>query len=291
MASTRRLWGIVVAAALLGSTLAGSAQAAGPAPSKPQPFSDLYIASYNGGCTHTLSVILNHRVTKSWEPVGGPCAQAPAMAVGKTIRTIGVRPGEVGAEYTLGRNPTGVTYDYPDSIYMDIPDGTTDGRSNYAGGYFDGVVYQFTRDWKNPVPLFSTGLYLGGITYDSHTRTLWVLDSRYESGGGLGEIRNYRKDGTLLSSFVVRGGSTELSQPFGLAYDPRDDSLWISLNRQFDQPVVLEKYSTDGTYLASVTTKLTGVALGMEFRLPRACRHHGHHGHHRLPPATAEGAR
>lgn len=279
MSTARRLWGATVAAVLVCSTLAGSAEAVRPSRSTPQPISDLYIASYNGGCTNTLSVILNHRVTKSWEPVGGPCTAASAMAVGRTVRTLGARPEFVGAEYSLRGTPTGVTYDYPDSIYMDIPDGTTDGRSNYAGGYFDGVVYQFTRDWKDPVPLFSTGLFLGGITYDSHTHTLWVLDSRYEAEGGQGEIRNYRTDGTLLSSFVVRGGSSEVSQPFGLAYDPKDHSLWISLNRQFDVPLMLEKYATDGTYLGSTTTQLTGVAGGMEFRLPRACGHHGHHGH------------
>lgn len=266
MPTTRRLWGAVVAAALLGSSLAGSAQAARPAPSRPQPFSDLYVASYNGECTHTLSVILNHRVTKSWAPVGGSCTVASAMAVRNTIRTLGARPEFVGAEYSLGRQPTGVTYPYPTTVTMDLPDGTTDCRHNYAGGYFDGTVYRFTRDWEDPVALFSTGLYVGGIAYDADTRTLWVLDSRADFEEGTGVVRNYRMDGTLLSEFVVKGGPTP--QSLGLAYDAKDDSLWISRNLGFDTPLTLEKYATDGTYLGSVITRLTGVATGMEFRVP-----------------------
>ena len=273
MFARHRLWPVAAATlALLGVAVAGPAQA-----TKPQPFSDLYLTSYNGECTSQISVILNPHVTKSWEPVGGPCAQAPALAVARTIRTIGVRPGEVGAEYTLGRVPTGVTYDYPDTLSMDIPEGTTDGHANYAGGYFDGTVYKFTRDWTDPVALFSTGFYLGGITYDSHTRTLWVLDSRADFEGGTGQISNYTMDGTLLSSFVVTGGATP--QPFGLAYDAADRSLWISRNVGFDQPIVLEQYSTTGAHLATVTTTIIGIPGGMEFRL--ACgHHHGHHGHH-----------
>jgi hypothetical protein len=261
MSTLRTLSVVAAAAALLGSSMAGAAQAA-----KPRPFSDLYIASYNGDCTNNLSVIKNDRVTKSWEPVGGPCNTASTMAVEETIRTLGNRPEFIGAEYTLGRQPTGLTYEYPTTVTMDFPDGTTDGQANYAGGYFDGVVYRFTRDWKDPVALFSTGIFLGGIAYDANTDTLWVLDSRAGFEGGLGEIRNYTKDGTVLSSFAVRGGSTP--QPFGLAYDAKDDSLWISRNVGFDTPVTLEKYSTGGEYLDSVTTTIVGIPSGMEFRTP-----------------------
>jgi hypothetical protein len=187
------------------------------------------------------------------------------MAVRRTIRTLPARPEYVGAEYTHGGVPTGVRYAYPTTVTMDFPDGTTDGRANYAGGYFDGTVYRFTRAWEDPVPLFTTGLYIGGIAYDSDTRSLWVLDSRANFEEGTGVVRQYRRDGTLRSSFVVKGGSTP--QPLGLAYDAKDDSLWISRNRGVDVPIQLEKYSTRGKLLAELTTQLTGIPSGLEFRL------------------------
>lgn len=261
--------GLAVVTALAVS-VAGPAQATG----RPRPHSDLYVASYNGGCTNVLSVIKNPRVTRTWEPVGGACNTATAMAVGRTVRTLGARPEFIGAEYTLRGRPTGVTYPYPTTVTMDLPDGTTDGRANYAGGYFDGVVYRFSRDWSDPVPLFSTGLYLGGIAHDPHTRSLWVLDSRADFEGGTGEIRSYRRDGTLRSSFVVRGGS--VPQPVGLAYDAADKTLWISRNRGFDTPALLEQYSTHGRYLGSTTTTITGNIGGLEFALRHGCRHHHH---------------
>jgi DNA-binding beta-propeller fold protein YncE len=151
---------------------------------------------------------------------------------------------------------------------MDIPDGTTDGSKNYAGGYFDGYVYQFSKDWKDPVALFPTGLYLGGITYDSTNGTLWVLDSRDEAGG---VVRNYQKNGTLVSEFsvVVRPGE----QAMGLALDPADQKLWLSRHNTgnpFGSPFVLESYSKTGEPIDRITlNKLSGYqAVGMEFRVP-----------------------
>jgi hypothetical protein len=264
MFSIVRLWRFGVVAALLALLVV-----AGPAgASKPlQQPRDLYLWSYNGDCASLMSVFKGVHKVKSWEPVGGPCVVASAMAVTNRIRTLGARPGEVGAEYTLGRIPTGVTYPYPDSIVMDLPDGTTDGRHNYVGGYFDGTVYRFSRNWADPEPLFDTGLYLGGVAYDSRSRTMWVLDSRADFEGGLGVIRNYTLDGTLLSEFVVVGGATP--QPFGLAYDAKTRSLWISRNVGLDQPITLEKYSTHGDYLGTVTTEIVGIPNGMEFRFRR----------------------
>lgn len=262
MATFSRLWRLGVVAVLFAVTVAaGSAQAS---PVMQQP-NDLYLWSYNGECTSRMTVFKGAHTVKSWEPVGGPCVVASAMAVTNRIRTLGARPGEVGAEYTLGRIPTGVTYAYPDGIVMDLPDGTTDGRHNFAGGYFDGTVYRLNPDWTDPEPLFSTGLYLGGVAFDSRSRTMWVLDSRADFEGGLGVIRNYTLDGTLLSEFTVAGGATP--QPSGLAYDAKTDSLWISRNVGFDQPVTLETYSTQGDYLGTVTTTIVGIPVGMEFRL------------------------
>lgn len=264
MFTSYRPWRVIAAMALLGMALMTPAAA----DAKPKtPPRDLYVSSYNGDCTNILSVIRAHGAVTSWEPVGGPCVNAPGMAIDRTIRTVPLRPGETGAEYTLEGVPTGTTYSYPDTIYMDIPEATTDGSFNYAGGYFDGTVYRFTRDWTDPVALFSTGLYLGGLAYDSHTDTLWVLDSRADFEGGLGEIRNYTLDGTMLSSFFVRGGAT--AQPFGLAYDAAGHTLWISRNVGFDQPLTLEQYTTKGTFRASVTTSLVGVPGDLEFALRR----------------------
>jgi hypothetical protein len=191
--------------------------------------------------------------------------QASAMAEARTIRTLPARPEYQGAEYTLGRTPTGVTYDYPLTVMMDLPDGTTDGQWNDAGGYFDGTVYRFTRQWSDPVALFSTDPYIGGIAYDRDTDSLWVLDSRADFESGLGVVRNYDLGGTLISQFVVRGGSTP--QPFGLAYDARTETLWISRVRDVDSVVVLEQYTTDGRWLGDVRAGLTGIVTGLELRL------------------------
>jgi hypothetical protein len=65
---------VAAAAALLGSNMAGAAQAA-----KPRPFSVLYIASYNGDCTNILSVIKNGRVT---------LARRSVVPSGKSIVTV-----------------------------------------------------------------------------------------------------------------------------------------------------------------------------------------------------------
>lgn len=268
MFTARRLWQMIAAAALLGVALPAPAAYAG----RPHVPDHLYVASYNGECTSLLSVIDHHGHARSWEPVGGPCGYASAMAIVHTIRTLPARPGETGAEYTLRGVPTGTTYAYPDTLVMDLPEGTTDGRFNYAGGYFDGTVYRFTRAWTDPQPLFTTGLYLGGLAFDPTTRTLWVLDARADFEGGLGEVRQYTLDGTLVSSFFVRGGATP--QPFGLAYDARHRELWISRNVGFDAPVVLERYSVTGTYGGTVVTDLVGIPGSLEFRLLGAPRHH-----------------
>jgi hypothetical protein len=97
------------------------------------------------------------------------------------------------------------------------------------------------------------------------TDSLWVLDSRADFESGLGVVRNYDLGGTLISQFVVRGGSTP--QPFGLAYDARTETLWISRVRDVDSVVVLEQYTTDGRWLGDVRAGLTGIVTGLELRL------------------------
>jgi hypothetical protein len=207
-------------------------------------------------------------VLKTFIPVGGTCNAAAALSVYDKVRTLGIRPGYTGAEYSLFGVPSGTTYAYPSSIVQDIPAGTTDGTHNYAGGYFNGVVYQFSMDWTNPTALFSTGLYLGGLTYDPSNDTLWVADSRSFSGS---VVNNYTKKGALLSSFAVVSEPSQ--QVFGLALDPASQTLWLSRVNTSDEPnsvPVLEEYSKTGTLLGRLSLNwLKGYIIeSMQFRVP-----------------------
>jgi hypothetical protein len=235
----------------------------------PEPYSNLYMVAYNGtgGCGNIIAEVQNSRVLKTFVPVGGDCNIADALSVYDKIRTIGVRPGYTGAEYSLFGVPTGRTFPYPHFV-DNYSAGTTDGIYNYSGGYFDGVVYQFCMDWQNPTALFSTGLYLGGITYDPSNDTLWVADSRDLSGG---VVNNYTKQGTLLSSFNVAVEPSQ--QVMGLALDPATQTLWLSrLNTSdaFNSIPVLEEYSKTGKLLGSLSLNaLKGyIVSGMQFRVP-----------------------
>ena len=82
-------------------------------------------------------------------------------------------------------------------------------------------------------------------------------------------VINYKKDGTVLSTFALDAGE----QAWGLALDPADDSLWLPRLNNYCNPCgtpILEKYSKKGKLLGKL--KLTGlngyIPSGMEFRLP-----------------------
>jgi len=240
---------------------------------------EIYLTGYRvlGGDGNELAVVEGDQVKRQWPAVAD--GHAFALAVADTVRTLPVRPPgtspcqtctSTGAEYTLLGVPTGVTYEYPFSSWVDdIPEGTTDGKYNYAGAYFTSTVYRFSRDWTNPTELFQVpGFYLGGIAYDATNDSLWVLDSLHLEGG---QVRNYALDGTLLSAFAV--SKEDGQQPFGLAVDPSDHTLWLSRMNTFapfNSDPRLQHYSVTGQFLGEqVYPTLNGLAvIGMETVVP-----------------------
>ena len=197
------------------------------------------------------------------------------IAVRDTIRIIN-GPIDIGAgsEYDLNGNVlnSGI---YLNTSFVSLWDGTTDGQFNYAidhnGNGFN-QVFRFDLNWANPVPLFNTMQGRGqGITYDAETNTLWT------TGGPMipnGPIQQYSMTGTLLSSFenTTAGINGSLGIALGIAWDPADDTLWISDSESSK----IHQFSKMGILLASIDVGLVNtepqgqpntILYGMEFSI------------------------
>lgn len=168
-----------------------------------------------------------------------------AIAVEDTVRTASYWPTYLGDEiagneYSLGLGaPTG-TMSVP--TVVNVADGTTDGQYNYGAAY--NTVYRFGTDWSGGEALFSIdGPYdpgnWVGITYDSFSNSLWVLQYQDVTGAGT-TVAQFSLTGTLLSSFT-----TGRTQTTALAMDYADGTLWLS-----DEQVWFQ-FATDGTALGS----------------------------------------
>lgn len=154
-----------------------------------------------------------------------------AVAVSSTIRTYGqnFNAPYSGAEYTLAGNFTGTTY--TNTLSCCVRDGTTDGTYNYAivepGGGLDSLVYRFGLDWSNPeivnfdfiFPDSPQVVHLGrptGITWDPRDNSFWFAQQ--------GFLFNISADRAFIAGLI---GSPS-SVPQALAFDPADNTLWLS---------------------------------------------------------------
>ncbi len=180
--------------------------------------SPLYMVSYD---TSDGVIVQNGQVISSWNNSGS--FRESAMAIHDTIRIIGRNPGENGREYDLAGNPLGGG-PYNNPSYDDLYDGTTDGDSNYAiaHNHFDSnfAVVRGDADWSGVAVLFEPTERSSGIAYDSSTNTIWVVN--YLSG--VQGLQEYDLSGNLLTDLPLPG----LSGGLGLAYDPADDTLWMT---------------------------------------------------------------
>jgi uncharacterized protein (TIGR03382 family) len=201
--------------------------------------SPLYMISYD---TNEAVVVQNGQVTTAWTNTN----TETAMAIDSTVRVLGRNPGLTGAEYDLGGNllNSGV---YPNPLYVDVYDGTTDGTYNYgiAHNDFDTnfAVIRGDADWGNLEVLFVPTIRSSGIAYDSSTDTLWITNN---SGGYTG-LQQYDLNGNLLFETLGDIGGAG----YGLAYDPADDTLWMT--GAFNSGVV-DAYQLDksGNILAQI---------------------------------------
>ena len=214
----------------------------------------LYATDGYGPSANGLYAIQGGAVTGAY----ASASNAYALAVGSTIRTLGVCCNFGGTEYTLGGTVIGSTAVNGNTSYG-FYDGTSDGTSNYAVGFGSGQVFRAGLDWSGLTPLFSLGnSNIIGSTYDSRNNTLWF--STYGSSGNE-TIFQYALNGTQLSSFNVSIGGSGAT---ALAYDAADQTLWMS---NYDDTGTIFQYDQAGNQLAVVTISGTygGFLLGGEF--------------------------
>ncbi len=224
------------------------------------PVSEYYLTA---GQWQRIHVVQGSNVNRTWGQVSGE--EEYAIAVLATVRTLGIRHSDQGAEYTLDGTPTGTTYTQP-VVGARFFDGTTDGTSNYAWDFDNGTAYRFDLNWANPVQLFTLGTGSGrmlGITYDPTNDSLWL--SGWEGSVG-NVVENRAMNGTLLSSFTLAH-----DQNVALALDPADGTLWLhDRNTLHSAVLVFEQYSKAGLLLNSQTYPSLSREniLGGEFRVP-----------------------
>lgn len=160
----------------------------------------------------------------------------PVAIVGDKIR-LGHRDDGLGAEYTLGGTPTGVTFTGGGG-FSQLLDGTTDGAFNYAVECCGGTNSVMRADllWQGGIALFDLPDHAAGITYDSLSNTLWV---------GLFDntVHQYTLGGVDLGSFST------VETPAALAYEAATDTLWHHTNGGS----TVTQYSKAGALIQTVT--------------------------------------
>jgi hypothetical protein len=153
---------------------------------------------------------------------------------------LGQRDDQVGHEYDLNGNATGVTFG-PGAFISQWLDGTTDGTHDYAVQCCSGQsVYSANLFWQGATALFTLPTNGSGIAYDTASGTLFV--SLFDQ-----TVHQYSLAGVDLGSFSLGFKSQ------GLAYDKASDTLW-ALNLSGSTFVHL---STSGTVLGSIGSSLT----------------------------------
>ncbi len=214
------------------------------------PISEYYIVDGDSG---QVSVVQGNSIIRTWT-TRLPGEQMP-IAVGGTVRIFGEQPGYFGSEYDYNGNWTGT--DYPDvGPEGQRVDGTTDGVShNYLAAWNELGIWQYDRDWANPVRLF-TADGPTGVTYDTTTGNLWVIEHDRQT------VTEFDMAGNRLSSF---GFSTPSGWMGCLAYEPATDTLW-AVNFYSDD---IYQFDKNGNVLESVQIPgLTGYSWGGEFVIP-----------------------
>ncbi len=130
------------------------------------------------------------------------------------------------------------------------------------------VAGDYGKDWLYKVNINGTPLdtiptptdAVGGLSWDG---TVLAVSSYYPNGSA-GILKVDPSDGSVLGSIPSQG-----AQPFGVEYDPNDDTVWNSMDDNDGDPEnIWNLYWDDGTpisFFASPGPAPKGVALGGGF--------------------------
>lgn len=211
------------------------------------PISEYYITN---GDSLSMKVVQGNSIVRSWTLRDN---QYPTAVV-DTVRAYGTYSNNVGSEYDLFGNFLGVNYPHRGDAGQSL-DGTTDAVSyNWLVSFNDDGVWQFDRNWANPIRIFGLPTKPTGITYDLVSGHLWIARDTASV------IEEYTLGGTLVSSFGY--GSGRLGS---LAYEPATDTLWGNVNGSDE----IRQFSKAGVLLESVNIPgLAGNNWGGEFSIP-----------------------
>ncbi|MGD8452783.1 MAG: PEP-CTERM sorting domain-containing protein [Phycisphaerae bacterium] len=227
--------------------------------------SPLYITNFDWPPVH--HVVQNGEVINEWQTGGAYGGDYQwAMAVTDTIKIFASSADGMGYEYSLdGEMLLGT---YPNPGFNDCFDGATSGTQNWTIAHNDTAsdfaVLVADADWGSAAVAFVPQRRSSGITYDGNTGTLWVTNTTSVCD----RVQQYSLEGDLLSEFAV----DDIFGGYGIAWDPADDTLWISQMCPFGEPgPELHQFDKQGNLLQSVD--LPGVAAtvfgatGLEFQM------------------------
>lgn len=140
--------------------------------------------------------------------------------------------------YDLDFNPTGETW-LGSGTWDQTLDGATNGVFNYGAVWDTTGVVRFDLNFQDGQLLFDPGFSVIGITYDSATDSLWLVDDDSHN------VYNYTMAGVEIDFFDTGLSGRECC----LAYDPDTDTLWMSENAGTS----FYNFGKDGTLLDTVT--------------------------------------
>jgi hypothetical protein len=250
-----RLLLVCVIAAVLGATTT-------PALAQTSP---LYITNFDWPPIHHIAQ--NGAIVQEWETGGDFGGDYQwAMAVTDSVKIFASAPVGMGYEYDLdGVMIPGNTY--PNPGFMDCFDGATNGTQNWTIAHNDTAsdfsVIVADALWGGAQVAFTPERRSGGITYDGNTDTLWLTNT----DSTCDRVQQFSLEGELLSEFAV----DDILGGYGIAWDPADDTLWISAMTPFGEPGAdLYQFDKQGNFLQSVdlgTANPLFGAMGLEFQM------------------------
>jgi hypothetical protein len=219
----------------------------------PVPPRNVLYMTVNGG----LAIVRGRSVTLV--PYNPAAARTIAVSSDLGIRTMpALPPWTMGGSFRLDGTLVPAA-SIPSLHLCCFGDGTTDGRFNYAVRLDDTLLepigsrpmapaglYQFDRDWSNPrlyMPLVPEGSYFG-VTYTAASDSFWM--TRNLSGASV--LERWNREGKHLSTSASLPGATLT----GIAFDPRDETLWVMRPQPAAAVMRLENFDSSGRHLGSL---------------------------------------
>lgn len=124
------------------------------------------------------------------------------------------------------------------SVDVDHSDGTLWGANDRANKIVNYTFEVVAGEYRAVVlqEIFLDGIGSIGsegvsVTLSEGDDTLWVVDDPLTSDPEVPTVYNISRDGTLISSFPTSVFDPQALSPQSIAYDPFDQTLWISDNR------------------------------------------------------------